>query len=302
MSTAQYRAQVGLLVRLLPLLASEPDFALKGGTAINLFWRNLPRLSVDIDLTYLPVADRATSLAAIDAALRRLAELIRARIVGAMVDLQAGEHGAHRLLIRAAGTQVKIEVTPVLRGVVFEPELRSVSAQVEEQYGFAEATLVSFADLFAGKMVAALDRQHPRDLYDVRDLLATEGLTRRLMDAFLVYLLSHNRPMAEVLDPRRKDITEEFARNFAGMTEAPVEIADLVQAREDLISGIHAALTEADRRFLLGVKTGAPDWSLVGLPQAAGLPAVQWKLMNLDRLPEDRRQALSDRLKGVLGL
>ena len=57
-----YRGQVALLIRALPLVAEEPAFALKGGTAINLFVRDLPRLSVDIDLTYLPVEDRAISV------------------------------------------------------------------------------------------------------------------------------------------------------------------------------------------------------------------------------------------------
>ena len=302
MSDAQYRAQVGLLVRLLPLLATEPDFALKGGTAINLFWRDLPRLSVDIDLTFLPLADRKTSLAAIDAALRRLADRIQDQIGGAAVDRQGGAEGIRRLLVRAGGTQLKIEVTPVLRGVVFAPELRGVSPRVEEAFGFAETNLVSFADLFAGKMVAALDRQHPRDLFDVRDLLATEGLTRPLIEAFLVYLVSHNRPMAEILAPNRKELAEDFQRTFVGMTEVPVELDDLLQAREALITGVHAALTETDRRFLLGVKTGAPDWSLVGLPDAAALPAVQWKMTNLARLEPPRRQALADRLREVLGL
>jgi len=302
MSDAQYRAQVALLVRILPLLDSEPDFALKGGTAINLFWRDLPRLSVDLDLTYLPLADRPTSLVAIDAGLRRLAERIPAQIRGAVVDLQGGAEGVHRLLVRAGGTQVKIEVTPVLRGVVFAPERRRVSPRVEDAFGFAEVTLVSFADLYAGKMVAALDRQHPRDLFDVRDLLATEGLTRPLIEAFLVYLVSHNRPMAEILAPNRKELAEDFQRTFVGMTEVPVELDDLLQAREALITGVHAALTETDRRFLLGVKTGAPDWSLVGLPDAAALPAVQWKMTNLARLEPPRRQALADRLREVLGL
>ena len=302
MSDAQYRAQVALLVRILPLLDSEPDFALKGGTAINLFWRDLPRLSVDLDLTYLPLADRPTSLMAIDAGLRRLAERIPAQIRGAVVDMQGGAEGVHRLLVRAGGTQVKIEVTPVLRGVVFAPERRRVSPRVEDAFGFAEVTLVSFADLYAGKMVAALDRQHPRDLFDVRDLLATEGLTRPLIEAFLVYLVSHNRPMAEVLAPNRKELAEDFQRTFVGMSEVPVELDDLLQAREALIAGVHAALTETDRRFLLGVKTGAPDWSLVGLPDAAALPAVQWKMTNLARLEPPRRQALANRLREVLGL
>jgi predicted nucleotidyltransferase component of viral defense system len=302
MSAPQYRAQVQLLVRLLPLVALERDLALKGGTAINLFWRNLPRLSVDIDLTYLPVADRATSLAAIDAAMRRLAGAVCAALPGSAGDLQGEDGAVRRLLVRDGGVQVKVEVTPVLRGVVFAAEDRMVAERVEAEFGFAEARLVSFADLFAGKMVAALDRQHPRDLFDIRDLLATEGFTRPLMEAFLVYLVSHNRPMAEILDPHRLDLTQEFERNFAGMTSEPVVLADLVQAREDLVAGVHAALTDADRRFLLSVKTGAPDWALVGLFQAAELPAIRWKLRNLDALPAAKREALAARLKGVLGL
>lgn len=55
-----------------PFVATEKEFALKGGTAINLFIRDMPRLSVDIDLTYVPVADRATSLKAIDAGMKRI--------------------------------------------------------------------------------------------------------------------------------------------------------------------------------------------------------------------------------------
>ena len=74
--------QVVLLVELLPLVAREPCFALKGGTAINLFIRNLPRLSVDIDLTYLPIQERDNSLAHIDDALRRLGSMIEATMRG----------------------------------------------------------------------------------------------------------------------------------------------------------------------------------------------------------------------------
>lgn len=303
MTAPSYRAQVALLVRLLPLLASEPAFALKGGTAINLFWRNLPRLSVDIDLTYLPVAERAQSLAAIDAGLRRLGHTIATAIPRAVVDPQPRDAGqARRLIVRADGAQVKIEVTPVLRGVVFPPERRAVMPMVEANFGFAEVNLVSFADLYAGKIVAALDRQHPRDLFDVRDLLAGEGLTRPLVEAFLVYLVSHNRPMAEVLAPTRLPLAEEYQRTFVGMTDEVVPLAGLEEAREDLIAGLHAALTDADRRFLMSVKTGAPDWDLIGLPGAAELPAVRWRLQNLALLTADRRQALADRLREVLGL
>ena len=160
----RYRRQVELLVRTLPHVARERCFALNGGTAINLFVRNLPRLSVDIDLTYLPVADRAQSLADIEAALRRIGEHIREAVAFSRVQTGAlkVEGTVNKLFVREYDTQIKIEVTPVLRGCVFEPREMDVSDVVEEQFGFAAVQVVSFPDLFAGKIVAALDRQHPR--------------------------------------------------------------------------------------------------------------------------------------------
>ena len=128
---------------------------------------------------------------------------------------------------------------------------------MEDVFGFAEIQVVSFADLYAGKIVAALDRQHPRDLFDVRDLLANEGITDDLRRAFLVYLLSHGRPMAEVLKPARLDIAAEFGRGFEGMTETPVTLADLVQAREDIITGMVGGRPAGHRRFLISVKAGS---------------------------------------------
>lgn len=234
----EYRRQARLLVLVLPSVADETCFALKGGTAINLFVRDLPRLSVDIDLTYLPVAGRDESLRDIDAALRRIADGIGRRIRGVRVQpaVLRGEHAVNKLFVRDGRVQVKIEVTPVLRGCVYEPEEREVSPAVERQFGYAAIKVVSFADLFAGKLVAALDRQHPRDLFDVRGLLAREGLDDRLRTAFIVYLISHNRPLAELLAPARRDIAEEFRRGFAGMTEVPVALDDLVRSREHLIA------------------------------------------------------------------
>ena len=157
-----YRKQVSLLIKIVPLVAKEAVFALKGGTAINLFLRNMPRLSVDIDLTYLPVKDRASSLTEIDAAMHRIAKEIERGVRGAKVSASApkGEKTITKLIARADGAQIKIEVTPVLRGCVYEPTVRSVSPRVEAEFGFAEMQVVSFPDLYAGKIVAALDRQH----------------------------------------------------------------------------------------------------------------------------------------------
>jgi predicted nucleotidyltransferase component of viral defense system len=299
-----YRRQAALLIRTIPLVAAETCFALKGGTAINLFVRNMPRLSVDIDLTYLPVADRAASLKEIDSAMRRIADAISRGIPGARVGASKpkGEDCVTKLIVQADDVQIKIEVTPVLRGCVYEPIVKSVSARVEDEFGFAEIQVVSFADLYAGKIVAALDRQHPRDLFDVQDLLANEGINDDLRKAFIVYVLSHNRPMAEVLSPARLDISAEFARGFEGMTDTPVTLDDLLQAREDLIGNIVGQMPQEQRRFLMSVKRGQPDWALLNLPGAKDLPAVRWKLDNLARLNDSMRTKLLAGLAEALGI
>ncbi len=256
-----YRRQAALLVRTLPFVAEERCFALKGGTAINLFIRDMPRLSVDIDLTYLPVADRSTSLTGIDTAMRRIAERVANGLPGASVHtgILHNESVVNKLTVRADGAQVKVEVTPVLRGCVYQPELRTVSPRVEDAFGFAEIQVVSFADLYAGKLVAALDRQHPRDLFDVRDLLANEGIDDELRKAFVVYLISHNRPMAEVLAPKRRDLSEEFVRGFNRMTERPVTLDELVRTREALIDSIVWQMPAPHKDFLVRFEQGDPD-------------------------------------------
>jgi len=116
----EYARQAGLLLRCLPHVAKEDRFALKGGTAINLFIRNLPRLSVDIDLTYLPVQPRAESLAAVDAAMKRIAMRLYKTLGEAQTHItEIKTDGAVvKLIVRNAGSQIKIEVTPLLRGSV----------------------------------------------------------------------------------------------------------------------------------------------------------------------------------------
>tara|TARA_R110001606_G_scaffold399304_1_gene584230 strand:+ start:7697 stop:8614 length:918 start_codon:yes stop_codon:yes gene_type:complete len=300
----QYHRQVSLLVRVLPYVAQEECFALKGGTAINLFIRNMPRLSVDIDLTYVPVRSRQESLAEIDAAMKRIAQTAQGNSPAEDIVPTApnAEGVVTRLIARGGGAQIKIEVTPVLRGCVFEPELRTVSASVEENFGFAEMQVVSFADLYGGKIMAALDRQHPRDLFDMRDLLANEGIDDKLRTAFIVYLLSHDRPMHEVLTVRPRDIAQEYERGFTGMTEQPVALEQLLAAREDTINAIIGDMPNDHRRFLISFEQGNPDWSLLGLEHAAELPAVRWRQINLDKLDATARTKLVENLKRVLGV
>jgi predicted nucleotidyltransferase component of viral defense system len=299
--TENFRRQVGLLLRTIPFIAKETCFALKGGTAINLFVRDLPRLSVDIDLTYVHVFPRERSLGAIDKAMKRIGERVEKNLKRTRVARTLQEGATTKLVIREDGVQIKVEVTPVLRGCAFDPEQRSVSPAVEAQFGFAEMPVVSFADLFAGKIVAALDRQHPRDLFDVRLLLANEGITDDIRAAFIVYLLSHKRPMAEVLGARPKDIATDYHNNFVGMAVEHVALDDLLTTRTNLVAAIVGGMPAAHRQLLIGFEKGKPDWDLLGLARVDRLPAVLWRLQNLDSLTKNKRTDLVAKLEAVLG-
>ena len=283
MASEVFEAQVALLVRVLPNIATETCFALKGGTAINLFVRDLPRLSVDIDLVYLPIEDRETSLVGIRSALGRIAQKIRKAIPDSVVTDNANADGT-LVLVRQRNAQIKIEVTPVLRGTVHPVTSKTVRPIVEERFGFAEIQVVSFADLYAGKLVAALDRQHPRDLFDVHHLLANEGIDKTLYQTFLAYILSHNRPTHELLQPRLKDIRQTFEREFVGMTVSETSLDMLLATRERLVTEIRSRLDGASKLFLRSFHTFKPDWNLISSPTIHNLPAIRWKLMNLERL------------------
>ena len=281
MTRENYAAQVALLVQILPSVSEESCFALKGGTAINLFYRELPRLSVDIDLTYLPLTDRAGALDGINAAMERIAVNI-AKLPGVTTQRIAGGGGAAtRVLVKKGDITVKIETTPVTRGVVFEPELKRVSSAVEAQFGFAEMRLVSFEDLYGGKICAALDRQHPRDLYDIDQLYKHEGLTDDLFRAFLIYAASSSRPLCELLDPNLKDLSDAYENQFVGMTKEAVTLQTLYEAREGLIKDVQSRLHGNVAIFLKGLQNGKPDFNLIDLPNAADLPAIRWKLINV---------------------
>lgn len=296
-----YFRQVELVVRVLPLVASETCFALKGGTALNLFICDFPRLSVDIDLTYLPLGDRDDALRAIDDGLSRIAEKIRRVIQGSKVLAAAGEAGrVQRLQIAAGGVSIKLEVSPVLRGSMVPAVQLAVSESVAEQFGYVETQVLAADEVYAGKLVAALDRQHPRDLFDVKQLFAGDGITLALMDCFLVYLVSSNRPIAELLDPNLLPLQSVFDQQFRGMTLRKVSVEDLNQTRDRMIQTIGQQLTGDQKAFLLSFKSGEPQWDLLQHAIASDLPAVQWKLRNIRKMsPARRAQALS-RLEEVL--
>ncbi len=288
MAREAYEGQVELLVRILPYVAKEEILALKGGTAINLFYRDLPRLSVDIDLTYLPIKDRAESLAEINDALERIAKAIDAGIPDAKVRrIDGGGKNPTRVQVSLGAATIKIETSPVTRGVVHDPKVMSVTEAVEDAFGSAEIQIVSFEDLYGGKLCAATDRQHPRDLYDVKLLYENVGLTDPLFRTFLVYVASAKRPPHELLNPNLIDLDQPYTREFEGMTKTPVPLTDLIATREQLVADLRSRLDANAQEFLRGLHQGAPDFSLIGTPKADGLPAVRWKLQNIETLKSE---------------
>ncbi len=303
MARESYLAQMRLLMRLLPVVSTESAFALKGGTAINLFYRDMPRLSVDIDLAYLPIEDRATSLHAIDAAFDQIMAQIN-KLPGVNAQRIAGGGGGDtRVLANADGVTVKIETSPVMRGAIVKPRLMRTNPAVEDAFGFVVTNILAFEDLYAGKLHAALDRQHPRDLFDIKLLYENEGLTDDLFQTFLVYAACSSRPVHELLAPNEKDIAQEFAREFEGMTVEPTSLDDLTSTRKRIIGDIHARLTGDAAKFLLSLQAGEPDFTLIGLPQAANLPAIKWKILNLKKLiveNPDKQYAQSKSLTALL--
>lgn len=298
---ARYIAQVRLLVQVIPYIAAERCFALKGGTAINLFVRDLPRLSVDIDLAYLPRSNRQQALTDVRQALRRIADAVGRGLPQVVTSVQANRDNELRVLIRSPQAQIKVEVSPVIRGTVHAPQERDVVALVEDDFGFASIAVVALPDLYGGKICAALDRQHPRDLFDVMLMLREEGLTREIFEGFLVYLISHRRPISELLIPRWKPFTELFQAEFAGTTREPVTLEQVAATRQALLAAMRQQFCEQDAAFLLSLKRAEPDWTLLGLTGVDQLPAVQWKLRNIAEMSVAKRDEAFAKLDRVVG-
>ena len=295
--------QAELLLRILPLIYKEDVFALKGGTAINFFVRELPRLSVDIDLTYLPVNDRDFALNEIRRILLLISEGIKRRISGTEVITKRihGTEVVRGLIVDHAGVTVKIEPNLVLRGSVYPPEIKMLSKKAQDLFELSlQSRTLSTYDLYAGKICAALDRQHPRDLFDVHLLLKSEGLTSEIRKAFVVYLVSHPRPMVEILSPQQKDISDIFEKEFKDMIAEDIASELLETTRDELVAILQEELTSDERRFIVSIKQGQPLWDLLELEGIQDLPAVKWKLLNISRMDPAKHQKAVHKLRDYL--
>lgn len=284
---AQYVAQAALVVKVLPHIEQEGVFALKGGTAINLFELDLPRLSVDIDLTYLRITDRETAIRDIGDALlrisRRLAHFgIENRLVGA--------DATRKILCFARNAIVKIEPNYVLRGTIF-PVRRLANSPVSQRlFGLAKMTVLSRAELYGGKFCAALDRQHPRDLFDVSQFFSRHKITEEIKNGFLALALCHNRPLHELLDPILQDRQTIFEQQFIGMSDVPFAYTEHCETFRRLRQELVASITDSDRQHILGFMSLRDSPDVMGIPNLSALPAIGWKRKNLEALQRQNQK------------
>ena len=268
----------------------DSRLALKGGTAINFFYRDAPRLSIDIDLCYLPIEERKISFQNIHGILKEIKLSLEKLNLKVKPSHPLDTQKAVRLFVKNNLVEIKVEPNFIFRGSVFSPEIKATSKYIMDTFHKkVEIKCLSFSDLFAGKIIAALSRQHPRDLFDIKYLLEKEGITEKIRKTFLVYLISSPRPIHEILIPNLKDITKATIQEFQGMVNTEITPDELKNTREFLINTIQETLTDEEKHFLIGFKKLVPDWSLLGLERAKTLPSVQWKILNLKKMSSKKR-------------
>ena len=279
--TSNYEQQAALVIKAIPLIAKEDIFALKGGTAINLFELDMPRLSVDIDLTFIRITDRETAIAEINEALDRISkDLLRFGIPNRL----SGTSVSRKIVCATQNASIKIEPNFILQGTVFNVRKLSASPQTQELFGSAKINVLARAELYGGKFCAALDRQHPRDLFDVAQFYKTSTITDEIRSGFLALALGHNRPLHELLNPTLQDHEDIFNQQFAGMSDTPFSY----QEHKDTFARLHeellGSLTDEDKQHLLDFVSlnGQPED--FGIPHLAELPAIIWKRKNLETL------------------
>lgn len=275
-----YRRQVALLIRVMPLVFKIKDFAVHGGTAINLFHRNLPRYSVDIDVTYIPLEDRETSLKNINSHLSSLKNAIERAVPGIRV---MHKPEVWKLQCFKDGTTIKIEVNGTKRGIIGDIEKLQLCEKARDEFGMTcYANIVSWSQLFGGKIAAALSRQHPRDLFDCRGI--TNSDFEAVKDGFMLCLLGSDKPIIESLQPNMIDQQDALDNQFDGMTYEPFNYADYQRSRTNLIEIVNNGFTDEDKQFLISFEEGNPDWSKCCAGDLSGYPSVKWKLVNIARL------------------
>lgn len=286
MNNEVYRKQVSLLIRIMPSVYHIKDFAVHGGTAINLFHKNMSRYSVDIDLTYIPIQERTESLTVINQHLINLKALIEKSIPGILV---VHKPAVWKLLCTRNGATVKIEVNGTKRGIIGMVEELLLCEKARREFNMScKARTVSFSQLYGGKIAAALSRQHPRDLFDCK-YMNIESF-EEVKDGFMLCLLGSDKPIIESLNPNSLNQAEALENQFEGMSDTLFSYVDYEDSRANLIRLVNEGLTDEDKEFLFSFESGTPDWSKCCAGNLSDYPSVKWKLQNIQTLKDNNTE------------
>jgi len=288
-----YKQQVELLLKIVPALAEIGSFAVHGGTAINFYVLDLPRYSVDIDVTYTPIKPREDSFAEIHKNLTILKEKIKSIIPNVVITEKP-----NKIYCTQKGIMVKIEVSGTKRGLVEPYEIRPLCNKAQTAFETSnKAKIVSLSQLYGGKITAALDRQHPRDLFDVKLMFDFVTDFAQVKKGFLYCLLGGGRPIVETLSPNRIDQQEAMIKQFSGMTDIPFSYNDYEEIREKLINFINSNLMLQDKEFLIAFESGNDLSQFAEYQEYLQFPSVQWKLQNINKLKEVNPKKLKENIK-----
>ena len=209
-----------------------------------------------------------------------------------------------KLLCEYHGRQVKVEVNQTKRGIVGGEVLTlPLSDKAQNEFSlYCEAKIVPLTLLYGGKIAAALSRQHPRDLFDVKNMDMSLSDCR---EGLIFCLLGSDRPIHELLAPSFIEQREAMANQFDGMTNIPFTYDEFEATRSKLIDDVKAMMTESDRNFLVSFESGHPQWEGYEFEYFKDYPSVQWKLLNLQKLAKQNPQKLNEevtKLKSIWSL
>ena len=291
-----YKKQVSLLIDILLEIAKEDNFALHGGTAINLFHLNMPRFSIDIDLTFIPFSNRRNDdLKEIMLSLDLIKRRLSTKFPSIKFEDEKRAKETLKLLCTKDNATVKVEVNQINRGLIAEPCTKIICSQAEEKFNrFCEIKTVSVGQLWGGKIIAALERQHPRDIFDVKNMLQKFSFTEEIKQGFLFFLLCGKRPIDEILNPNFINQKVIFESQFTGMTNEKFTYDEFEIIREKLILLLRKSLTDKEKDFLISFAAGNPNWIEFDY---SNYPGIKWKQLNIKKLKQENPVKFCESLK-----
>jgi len=297
---------IGKVERLLALLEglrSHPFLkgrvVLKGGTALNLFVFDVPRLSVDIDLNYVGAADRATMLEErpkIEQAIQAVCGRLSIQIKRSPSDHAGGKWRLSYTTVTGRSGSLELDVNFMLRTPLWDHTLSS--SRTVGPFAVSDVPVLDVHELAAGKLAALFGRTASRDLFDARELLARGELDRtRLRLGFVVYGGISRRDWREVSLDDVQTSVEDVDRRLIPMLRADIApprdqistwTQKLVADCQDLLTAV-LPLGDLERQFLDALNDHGEiipelltdDTHLQDLIRAH--PGLLWKALNVKK-------------------